>query len=136
MATGDLRVESGRGGLRGIAITPDGTAVLVNNQRDETVDIIDLTTGSPLGVGERIPVPRNPRGLAIAPDSVTALVASDAPGVSVLDWPNLRVLTTIQTGRSGALDVAITPDGTTALVMENVLLQFMGLKPARLVQNL
>lgn len=55
-----------------MAISPDGTRLLVSNWCGFDVTIIDLTTDTPI---TRVHVGRHPRGLAITADSRTAYVA-------------------------------------------------------------
>ncbi len=55
-----------------VAVTPDGTRVLVTNWCSYDLSVIDVATGTEV---ERIELGRYPRGIAVAPDSSTAYIA-------------------------------------------------------------
>ncbi len=55
-----------------LAVTPDGTKLVVSNWCGDDVSIVDTATGQEM---RRVHVGRNPRGLAITPDSRSAYVA-------------------------------------------------------------
>ena len=55
-----------------LAVTPDGSQLVVSNWCGDDVSIVDTATGQET---RRVHVGRNPRGLAITPDSRTAYVA-------------------------------------------------------------
>lgn len=109
-----------------IAITPDGTTAYVANSGDGTISKIALSTDT---VQATIDVGGNPTGIAIAPDGETAYVTNNNPGFENLIpitlsndtvQPGIPVGTLVS-GTPTATDpvaVAITPDGTTAYVVD------------------
>lgn len=109
-----------------IAITPDGATAYVANSGDGTISKIALATGN---VQATIDVGGNPTGIAIAPNGQTAYVTNNNPGFENLIpitlsndavQPGIPVGTLVD-GVPTAIDpvaVAITPDGTTAFVVD------------------
>lgn len=55
-----------------VAVTPDGTKVLVSNWCTWDLSVIDVAKGEEV---KRVPLDRYPRGIAVSPDSTTAYVA-------------------------------------------------------------
>jgi YVTN family beta-propeller protein len=115
-------------GPAGIAITPDGTTAYVTDAGatgtlGDTITPIDLATDktlSPITVGP------GPQGIAIAPDGLRAYVADAGAIVSgqtgafgstvtPVDLLTGRALAPITVGNAPT-GIAITPDGSTALV--------------------
>ncbi|MGA3352249.1 MAG: hypothetical protein ABSD85_03570 [Acidimicrobiales bacterium] len=115
-------------GPAGIAITPDGATAYVTEAGavgtlGDTVTPIDLATGKTL---TPITVGPGPEGIAITPNGARAYVADSGafvPGqagsigstVTPVDLTTGKALPAIPVGNAPAA-VAITPDGSTALV--------------------
>jgi YVTN family beta-propeller protein len=112
----------------GVAITPDGKKVYVANHYSSNVSVIDIATQQVLTT---IPVVgKTPSGVAITPDGKKVYVVNSGSNnpylyphklsngdVSVIDTATYQVLASIAMGRSPD-DVAITPDGTQAYVVD------------------
>ena len=72
-----------------MAVTPDGTRLLVANWCGFDVSVIDLASFTEVA---RIPVGRHPRGLAVSSDSTTAYVAVMGAGIiRTIDLASLEV---------------------------------------------
>lgn len=101
----------------GIAITPDGTAAYTSNSAGR-VTPIDLTTEPPMPGPPIETFVGAHRRLAITPDGSTALFGDfNLQRVAVVDLGDGSVETLTGVVRCGvALDIEITPDGTTAWV--------------------
>jgi YVTN family beta-propeller protein len=85
----------------------------VVNISSSNVSVIDTATNKPVTT---IPVAKEPRGIAIAPDGLRAYVVSlGANDVSVIDTATNKVVTTIPVGEH-PIAIAITPDGRFAYV--------------------
>jgi YVTN family beta-propeller protein len=99
----------------GIAITPDGSRMYVDNAEDSSVSVFDTATNVPL---LEIAVGQNPIGLAITPDGSRAYVSNQGSDtVSVIDLSTNSVIKTIPVG-AGANPIWVTfsPDGSRAYV--------------------
>jgi len=99
----------------GIAITPDGSRMYVNNADVSSVSVFDTATNVPLmeiGVGQ------NPIGLAITPDGSHAYVSSQGSDtVSVIALATNSVVKTISVGAgANPIWVTISRDGSRAYV--------------------
>jgi YVTN family beta-propeller protein len=99
----------------GIAITPDGSRMYVDNADDASVSVFDTATNVPL---VEIPVGMNPIGLAITPDGSRAYVSSQgADTVSVIAIATNSVIKTIPVGAgANPIWVTISADGSRAYV--------------------
>jgi YVTN family beta-propeller protein len=97
----------------GVAFRPDGATAYIANAGADTVNVIDVASGT---VTATIPVGYHPIGVAFAPDGATAYVANfNSDTVSVIDVASGTVTNTIPVG-DGPHSVAFTPDGNTAYV--------------------
>lgn len=96
-----------------IAISADGSRMLVGNSGSNTVSIVETgghTVVATLGVGQ------NPYGIAIKPDGTRAYVANYASAdVTVIDLTTNTVVKTIPVGTALG-GVAVNPQGTRAYV--------------------
>ena len=104
-----LGVVAVGGGPRALALTPDGSRVLVTNAFALTV--IDTSTRAVVGT---VSFANATRDVVVSPDGALAYVAAaDSPiGVAVVDLATLTEIARIPTaGASGFL--ALSPDGTT-----------------------
>jgi DNA-binding beta-propeller fold protein YncE len=115
-----------------IAISPDGKVALVANSikadpsaaagwsPESYVQIVDLTANPPKVTG-KVQTDLQPSGLSFAPDGKFAIVANRAAGtvnvlsVSGTDVRNIQSVKICEPAESSS-DVAISPDGKTALV--------------------
>jgi DNA-binding beta-propeller fold protein YncE len=126
VVTAGIRIIVGRG-PSAIAITPDGARAYVADGFDGTVTPIRLATGTP---GPPIKVAQGPVAIAITPDGAIAYVASisEDPGRRYVPRPGVVTPIRLATGIPGTpikvgrfpYSIAITPDGTTAYVANNV----------------
>lgn len=105
----------GHGSNGGIAITPDGSRMYVDNAEDASVSVFDTATNVPL---VEIPVGMNPIGLAITPDGSRAYVSSaGSDTVSVIAIATNSVIKTIPVGAgANPIWVTISADGSRAYV--------------------
>jgi YVTN family beta-propeller protein len=93
-----------------------GPKVYVGNFKDNTVSVIDTTTGT---VVATVPVAAGPDGIAITPDGGTVFVSgSNASTMSVIDATTNRIAQTIEVGK-GPQGVAMMADGRQLLVAVN-----------------
>ena len=117
------RISTG-GSPKDIAITPDGATAFVAGDVTNSVIPIDIATNTPEAP---ITVGDSPTGIAITPDGQTAYVSNREPwcvnfcppspgSVSVIDIPTRTVVATVDVGALPN-DLAITPDGATAYVV-------------------
>src|SRR6266704_251112 len=99
----------------GIAITPDGARMYVDNAEDSSVSVFDTATNVPI---TEIRVGLNPIGLAITPDGSHAYVSSQGSDtVSVIAIATNTVIKTISVGAGAKpIWVTISPDGSRAYV--------------------
>jgi YVTN family beta-propeller protein len=94
--------------------SPGGT--LVANDADNTVSVVDPTTGT---VDGTIPVGDDPSAVAITPDGQTAYVAdSGSNAVSVIDTASGNTVGAPVAAGDDPVAVGITPDGQTAYVVD------------------
>ena len=98
-----------------IAITTDGSTLLVANPDANSVTLVDTTTQTAL---VELQVGLDPRSVAIAPDGTWGCVANQGSDtVSVIDLITLAVADTLPVG-DRPVGVAISPDGERIAVAE------------------
>ena len=101
-----------------IAIAPNGVTAYVVNDGDGTVTPINTATntaGTPISAGE------NAYAIAIAPDGSTAYVDDIGSSVTPIDLATDEAEPAIPVGStSGFSDIAITPNGATAYVTNDI----------------
>jgi YVTN family beta-propeller protein len=96
-----------------VAVTPDGSKLLVVNKFSNNVAVVDVAA---LAVVGTIPVSFVPHGIAISPDGKRAFVTnSEDDSLSVLDIPTMAPVLAIRVG-DRPISVALTPDGVRAYV--------------------
>jgi len=94
-----------------LAITPDGSQVLVVNNDESSVSVIDTDVNT---VVNTITVDSSPDAISITPDGTKAYVVSySANTVDAIDIASQTVIAHIPVGGSPQ-GIAITPDGTQA----------------------
>jgi YVTN family beta-propeller protein len=99
-----------------VAVTPDGTKVLVSNWCSWDLLVIDVATAK---VVATVPLEATPRGIAVAPDSRTAYVTiMGGSTLAQVDLATSTVVRSIQVG-SNPRHVVLDPAGTTAYVSLN-----------------
>jgi YVTN family beta-propeller protein len=92
-----------------VAVTPDGSRVLVTNWCSYDLSIIDVATGSEV---DRVELGRYPRGIAVTPDSSTAYIALMGTfDILVLDLEDGTSGRLAQIGRSPR-HLVLSPDGS------------------------
>jgi YVTN family beta-propeller protein len=94
-----------------VFINPDGTLAWVTFPWDNSVEVVDILTGtvvSALNVAE-------PFSIAFTPTGTRAFVSSGAGSVLAIDTATYQVIKTIPTDL-GASDLQITPDGAFVFV--------------------
>ena len=111
----------------GVAVTPDGKTAFVTNNGSSSVSTIDVKSRTKHPTD--IPVAAGPKGMAVTPDGKTAFVtnanpdAAPAPSGGSLSTIDVKTRTKhppdIALG-SFPFGVAVTPDGKTAFVTNNV----------------
>ena len=90
-----------------------GSKAYVGNFNDNTVSVIDTSTGSAIAT---IPVAAGPHGMAISQDGSTVYVAGDgSSSLNVIDTATDRVTKTIDVGKKPN-GITLTPDGKLLLV--------------------
>ena len=110
-AGGALPAISGTSSSFGVAVTPDGTTALVTSGEGDTVKIISLATNTVTGTID-FASNQQVHNIAITPDGIRAVVAGDFE-VGILSLIDNTVLARYPvTG----INVAVTPDSSTALV--------------------
>ena len=90
-----------------------GPKAYVGNFTDNTVSVIDTSTGSAIAT---IPVAAGPHGMAISQDGSTVYVAGDgSSSLNVIDTATDRVTKTVDVGKKPN-GITLTPDGKLLLV--------------------
>jgi len=115
-AATDLRVIdlNPDAGPRGMAITPDGTLLLVTNEESDTVSVIDTVSNTPI---QTIGVCDTPVSVAVTPDGVQAyVVCFNGGAIDVIDIATLAVTGSPIPLGGLPTDVLFTHDGATAYV--------------------
>src|SRR6056297_1329316 len=93
-----------------VAVTPDGSRVLVTNWCSYDLSIIDVATGVEV---DRVDLDRYPRGIAVSPDSSTAYIAlMGTYDILVLDLEDGSSDRLTGIGR-GPRDLVLSPDDRT-----------------------
>lgn len=101
-------------GARGMAITPDGTLLLVTNEGSDTVTVIDTASNSPI---QTIGVCDTPTAVAVTPDGTQAyVVCFNGGNLDVIDIATLAVTGGPISVSGLPTDVVFTHDGATAYV--------------------
>jgi len=99
-----------------VAVTHDGTKVLVTNWCSWDLYVIDVATGA---VTATVPLPATPRGIAVSPDSSTAYVTlMGGSSLAQVDLATNTVVRQIPVG-SNPRHVVLDPTGTIAYVSLN-----------------
>ena len=100
-----------------VAMTPDGSKVLVTNWCSMDLSVIDTKTANVL---RTVPMTgTHPRGIAVSPDSTTAYVAvMGSDKVMEVDLKTYAATLFARTG-DGPRHVVISPDGRTVYVTNN-----------------
>jgi YVTN family beta-propeller protein len=90
-----------------------GPKAYVGNFADNTVSVIDTSTGS---VVATIPVAAGPHGMVLSPDGGTVYVTGDGSSLlDIIDTASDRVTKTVEVGKKPN-GIALTPDGRLLLV--------------------
>jgi YVTN family beta-propeller protein len=90
-----------------------GAKAYIGNFADNTVSVIDTSTGS---VVTTIPVATGPHGMAISQDGGTVYVAGDgSSSLDIIDTASDRVTKTVEVGNKPN-GITLTPDGKLLLV--------------------
>jgi YVTN family beta-propeller protein len=106
-------VDLGSPSQRGLAVTPDGRAVLVV---DESADVLRVVDTATMTVASAIPVGSQPWGVAVAPHGQFAYVTNRNDNtVAVVDLVSGLTLASVAVGTSPR-GVAFTADGRYAYV--------------------
>lgn len=93
-----------------LALTPDGSRVLVTNVFPFALTVIDAQT---LGVVATLPFSNATRDVVVSPDGALAYVAADSPnGVAVVDLATLTEIARVPTSTASGF-LALSPDGNT-----------------------
>ncbi|HEV2676681.1 MAG TPA: YncE family protein [Aliidongia sp.] len=116
-------IQVGHGPL-GVAITPDGAAVLITNQTDGTVSIINGSTNT---VTATVPVGRQPNAVVVRSDGTKAYVVNGGDSsVSVVDLAHDVVSATIplisrvgNVPAGGSANAALSADGSRLYVIND-----------------
>jgi len=99
-----------------VAVTPDGSKVLVSNWCSWDLTVIDAATGAVLA---SVPLSGTPRGIAVTPDSSTAYVTiMGGSTLAQVDLATGNVVRSIPVG-SNPRHVVLDPTGTIAYVSLN-----------------
>lgn len=100
------------------AVSPDGKHVYVPNSNDGTVSVIDTTVNR---VTATITVGGAPLGAVVTPDNAHVYIANFNNAVNVVSTATNALTTTItHSSMSGPLEAAITPDGKTLYVINEI----------------
>lgn len=98
-----------------LALADEGRALVVANQLNGTVSIVEVVIANQARTLAEIPVGPDPRGLAVTPDGLTALVAlRSQSALAVLDVRQAAVTHVIPLG--GALAYGVVANADTAYV--------------------
>ena len=98
-----------------IAITPDGTTLVVANPDSNSISLVDTLSKTLI---QEIGVGVDPRGVAIAPDGATAYVANQgSDSISMIDIQTRTRLLDFPTG-DRPVSVVCSPDGRFVIVAE------------------
>ena len=98
-----------------IAITPDGTILIVVNPDSNSLSLVSLGT---LTTVTEVPVGVDPRSVAVSPDGTAAYVANQGSDtLSVVDLTTQNVTAEIPVG-DRPVGVAVSPDGRFVAVAE------------------
>ena len=81
------------------AQTPSAARLLVLLRNASALAIVDPASGKVLG---RVPVGKDPHGVAVTPDGRMAFVSSPSEGISVIDVPTMKELRRVNTGALSA----------------------------------
>jgi YVTN family beta-propeller protein len=100
-----------------VAVTPDGSKLVVSNWCSYSVSIINIYTGATL---KELPVGRFPRGIAITSDSTYAYIA--VMGANRITKVNLRTYATSNVKGAGTSPrhLILSPDNKTLYVSNNL----------------
>jgi len=98
----------------GVAVSPDGSRVIVTNQDSNTISVISTTTNAVIAT---IPVGNSPGSAAFSPSGTIAYIGNiSSSTVSVVDLTSNTVTATI-TGVDGSRKgIAVHPDGSRIYV--------------------
>jgi YVTN family beta-propeller protein len=106
------RIPTGGEKPSGLAMAPDGSALVVNSQSG-SVALLDWRGGR---TAAPVPLRGEPSEVVVSRDGRVAFVSvSQSDEVAVLELPSLRIRTRIRVGRRPRA-MALTPDGRTLLV--------------------
>jgi DNA-binding beta-propeller fold protein YncE len=110
-----------------IAIMPTGAYAFVTNQGDGTLSLINcLGTPSQISVLQQgIGVGATPLGVVVTPDGLVVLVAN-GNGLSVVTLQIYGAAQVVSNVLNQPTDVAVSPDGASALVWHNSMLNISG----------
>ena len=90
-----------------------GPKAYIGNFTDNTVSVIDTSTGSAIAT---IPVAAGPHGMAISKDGATVYLSGDgSSSLNVIDTASDKVTKTIEVGKKPN-GITLTPDGKLLLV--------------------
>ena len=94
-----------RQGVYNLAVTHDGSRLLVTNKRDQSVSVFDLKSGKELA---RLPTKRKVlHGVVVSPDDAYAFVTVEGVGsepgtVEIIDLKSLQTVATVDVGPEAA----------------------------------
>ena len=98
-----------------LALSRDGTRLVVSNIPDATISVFNLRTDT---AASTIAVARQPEGIAITPDGRYAWVGSNADSiVTVVDLTSQRAVDSLR-GFGLPYRIAISPDGQRAVITD------------------
>ncbi len=99
-----------------VAVTPDGTTLLVVNARSRTVSFVDAQTGSEL---ERVPTGEEPVALVVDANRRRAYVLNfRSSNLTIIDLANRAVTGTVATGQN-PWRAALSRDGKNLFVLHH-----------------